>query len=230
MPRAATQARPRQPKSLPAFVEGLAAALKASTSQPPVEKRKFSTILSQCGRKHTSVVFQSQLADAIVKKGIHVSPPIADAVVQRKDWIRFSTTPIPPESLLFPSEKDLRQFVVASIGRGVFRNLQLHRENGVLRCREYKLANGKRIDLLCDEKVSSGPTRLVAIELKRGSGAEAAYQIVDYLEGLRRQFKGRQVRGIVITGIDEPVTAFLTARPDLDITVFRYDVSFRRVR
>lgn len=220
-------------QSLAGFISRLAAALaesEAAGMRPPVERRRLSTVLRECGRSRMSNQFTLALSDSLHRAGVFASPPLDDATLARTSWLCFSTAPFRPEALLFPTERDLREFVAAAIGRGVFRHLRPHREGGQIKCREYHLPSGKKIDLVCDEIVKGHPGAIVAIELKATRDLGLVPQIYQYVEELRRRFRDRPVKGIVIASdaqwhSPEILAAFSRA----NITAYTYRVSFSQV-
>lgn len=220
----------QQQRSIARFIAHLVAALgesEAAGMRPPVERRKLSTVLRECGRSRMSDQFALALSDSLHRAGVFASPPLDDVTLARTSWLCFSTAPFLPEALLFPTERDLREFVAASIGRGVFRHLRPHREGGRIKCREYHLPSGKKIDLVCDEVARGNPVAIVAIELKAASDLKLVPQIFQYVEELRLRFRDRPVKGIVIAGdgqwhSPEVLAAFSKA----NIAAYTYRVSF----
>jgi len=95
---------------------------------------------------------------------------------------------------------------------------------------EFCLDDGERIDLLCQERTRTGFEALVAIELKRGGGRGSVEQMLGYLKALRKQFPTRDVRGIIVSGQEDPATAALLK--DLSgyrIELLCYQVTFKKL-
>ena len=81
---------------------------------------------------------------------IYCEPALTDSGLRLDDWVLFSTGPFPPDVAFFPRERDLLRFVEASLGTGAFRNLERLRLGG-RSGREFRLSDGRKIDLLCQE-------------------------------------------------------------------------------
>lgn len=203
-----------------AFIDDMKAALRenaAAGQSPPVERRLLSTVASECGSRATGK-FRDRLQKQLRESGIHANPPLTDIGLRLKDWVRFSTESFPPDTLLFSSEKHLQKFVEACLGSGDFRNLRLYkgdRGSG----REFRLPDGGKIDLLCEEITRSGPGALVAIELKREQQRGTLEQVIGYLDDLKLLFPGRSVRGIIVSGREDEVAASMLRT----VTVHRID-------
>jgi len=109
---------------------------------------------------------------------------------------------------------------------GVFRNLELFRSKRVSG-REFRLPNGRRIDLLCQERARYGFGALVAIELKREHERGIAEQMIGYLDSLKEIFPDREVRGIIISGREDAVAAtVLQGVSKYEISWLCYEVKF----
>ena len=214
------------------FVERMTAALAEDTAQgmrPPIEKRRLGTVVSECGSR-TSAAFLARLEDHLSAAGLCTEPPLDASALRRDDWIRFSTQPFPPDELLFPRERDLQRFVQACLGTGHFRDLRLYQEGRRTLGREFRLPDGRRIDLLCETRGISGHGDLVAIELKRGHQKGTVEQITGYIDALRERFPGRGVRGMIIAGHEETLSfsSLDGARAaGYDIQWYCYRVEFR---
>jgi hypothetical protein len=196
---------------------------------PPIERRKLRTVAAECGTRASSR-FLANLGEQLARAGLYTEPPLAGTPLRPDDWVLFSTGPFPPDSLLFAREKYLQRFVEACLGTGVFRNLRPFREGRHVRCREYRLPDGNRIDLLCEEVVRSGVRPLVAIELKRERQRGTVEQMIGYMDALRDLFPERAVKGIVVSGREDQVAAsLLTGVSGYDISWYCYHVSFDRV-
>lgn len=195
------------------FIEHVKKELVAGRDEgatPPIERRRLATIADECG---TRVVagFLSELSLQLSAAGLHTEPPLSVSALRRDDWIRFSTEPFPPAELLFPRERDLQKFVQACLGIGPFRGLRPYQEGRKTLGWEFRLPDGKRIDLLCEERTKTGHGDLVAIELKRENQRGTVEQMTAYLDGLRARFKSRSVRGMIITSHGDKA-----ATPSLD--------------
>lgn len=224
----------RSPDRLAEFVERILASLaeaRSAGASPPVERRRLSTVARDCGAR-ASATFLARLNDQVDAAGLHVEPPLDSAGLRRDDWIRFSTEPFPPDELLFPRERDLQRFVEACIGTGIFRELKVYQEGRRAVGREFRLADGQRIDLLCEQRTKAGLGDLVAIELKREHQKGTVEQMMGYIDALRAKFNSRRVRGMIITGHEERLSG-----PTLDgaraagyaIDWYCYSVEFRPV-
>jgi hypothetical protein len=216
-----------------AFIERMQAALyweKANGNTIPIVRRKLRTVVDECGLKRATSSFLQQLQGRLATAGIYSEPPIADGRVLLNDWIRFSTGPFPPDSFAFSKEKHLQRFVESCLGAGVFRNLEPYKDHGRTLCREYRLPNGERIDLLCQERTRTGPGALVAIELKIDRQRGTAVQLMGYLDALSEIFPTRKVRGIIISGREDKVAAsLLRGVSKYDIRWYCYHVSFNEL-
>lgn len=213
------------------FVGELRTALPADapTDAPLVtERRLLRTVVERCDAR-LSRRFLARLSERLAAKGIYTEPPLESKGLRGRDWIYFASGPFPPDELLFPRERDLLRFVSACIGTGIFRDLRpakFARNGG----REFRLAGGRRIDLLCEEKSNSADSTLVAIELKQGGERGVVEQLVEYLDALKVQFPNRAVRGIIVTGRESRVgSKVLTSLEGHTIDWFCYEVGFRRV-
>jgi Endonuclease NucS C-terminal domain len=214
------------------FISGMLAALRENEARgvkPPLERRKLRTVTAECHQRGSSR-FLAQLEERLKEAGIYTEPPLTDSSVRLDDWVLFSTGPFPPDSAFFPKEKDLQRFVEACLGNGVFRNLELFRSPGRTSGREFRLPDGHRIDLLCQERSKSGVGALVAIELKRNHERGTLEQMVGYLEALKQLYPSRHVRGIIISGREDQVAAALLKDvTGYDIGWLCYHVKFDRL-
>jgi len=215
-----------------AFIDDMKAALgenAAAGQSPPVERRLLSTITKECGSR-ASEKFREQLERRLSESGIYTDPPLTDVGLRLKDWVRFSTESFAPDALLFSSEKHLQKFVESCLGSGVFRNLRLYKgDRGP--GREFRLPDGGKIDLLCEEITRSGPGALVAIELKREQQRGTLEQVVGYLDDLKLLFPGRSVRGIIVSGREDEVAAsMLRTVTSHRIDWYCYHVKFGKVQ
>jgi hypothetical protein len=155
---------------------------------------------------------------------------LIDPGLRLDDWVLFSTGPFPAASAFFSRESDLQRFVEACLGSSVFRNLEPFKPDGRRSCREFRLPDGRRIDLLCQERTKSGKGALVAIELKREQQRGTVQQLVEYLDALKRMFPSRTVKGVIISGREDQVAAtMLKSVVGYDIQWFCYDVSFKKL-
>lgn len=196
---------------------------------PPIEKRKLRTVLAACKHKGTKV-FLNRLEGQLEKAGIYTETRLSDSGLLLDDWVLFSTGPFPPDSWFFPREDDLRRFVEACLGKGKFRNLHICRFPGHKSGREYQLGDGRKIDLLCEERTKKGPGALVAIELKREHELGTVTQLIGYMDALRQLYPSRDVKGIIISGREERAESMvLRTVAGYDIEWFCYQVKFDRV-
>lgn len=211
------------------FVEEIRASLpaEAPTDAPLVtERRLLSTVVDRCNAR-LSQRFLSKLRERLSANGVYTEPPIDSKGLRGRDWIYFARGPFPPDELLFPRERDLLRFVSACIGTGVFRDLRPARfaRNGG---REYRLPDGRRIDLLCEEKSNSGSGALVAIELKQDRERGVVEQLTEYLDALKALYPHRAVRGIIITGRESRIGSKVLKNLDgYSIEWYCYEVAFR---
>lgn len=211
-------------------IEGLKEALRVNQERgqrPPVERRKLKTLLSECAKRGTPAAL-AQLDRRFAEAGLYFDYPLSESSLRRDDYLWISTGPFPPDSMLFPREADLRKFVVACLGSGAFRQLEPLRLKGRSTGLEFPLANGSRVDLLCQERAKSGQGALVAIEFKRDRERGTVEQLIGYIDQLKAMFPGRAVRGIVISGREDQVQAArsLQAGRGYDIRWYCYEVSF----
>ncbi len=191
------------------------------------ERRLLRTVVDRCDAR-LSGRFLSKLSERLAAKGVYTEPPLDSKGLRGRDWIYFASGPFPPDELLFPKERDLLRFVSACIGTGVFRDLRPARfaRNGG---REFRLPDGRRIDLLCEEKSNTSKGALVAIELKQDHERGVIEQLTEYLDTLKAQFPERAVRGIIITGRESRVgTKVFKDFGGHTIDWYCYEVAFRR--
>ncbi|HQZ72845.1 MAG TPA: endonuclease NucS [Anaerolineae bacterium] len=215
------------------FIELMHEALQADTTKgvtPPIERRKLRTIITDCGQKRGSQQFLARLASRLAEAGIYSEPAIADSGLRADDWVLFSSGPFPPDSAFFPRETDLQRFVEACLGSGVFRNLEPYRGDGRKSGREYLLPDGRRIDLLCQERTRSGVGALVVIELKREHERGTIEQVMSYIDTLKKLHPSRTVRGIIVSGRESQVAStLLKTATGYDIKWFCYRVTFEQL-
>lgn len=196
---------------------------------PPVERRKLRTIVTVCG-KRASAPFLASLQERLNQSSIYTEPPLTDSGLRLDDWVLFSTGPFPAAAAFFSKESDLQRFVEACLGSSVFRNLEPFKPDGRRSCREFRLPDGRRIDLLCQERTKSGKGALVAIELKREQQRGTLQQLVEYLDALKQLYPSRTVKGIIVSGREDQVAAtMLKSVVGYDIQWFCYDVSFKKL-
>ena len=196
---------------------------------PPIERRKLRTIASAC-EKRASAQFLASLQDRLNQSSVYTEPPLIDSGLRLDDWVLFSTGPFPAAAAFFSKESDLQRFVEACLGSAVFRNLEPFRGGGRRSGREFRLPDGRRIDLLCQERRKSGTGALVAIELKREQQRGTVQQLLEYLDALKQLYPSRTVKGIIISGREDQVAAtLLRGIVGYDIEWFCYDVTFKKV-
>jgi hypothetical protein len=162
------------------FSEGMQQALReeaATGANPPFARRKLRTITSDC-KKRASSAFLATLEQRLQQVGIYTEPPLGDSSTRLDDWVWFSTGPFPPDAAFFPKERDLQRFVEACVGNGAFRGLEPFRVPGRASGLEFPLPDGRRIDLLCQERTRRGIGALVAIEFKRSHERGTVEQMV----------------------------------------------------
>lgn len=201
----------------------------ARGARPPIERRKLRTIASACG-KRASATFLAVLQDRLNKSSIYTDPPLTDSGLRLDDWVLFSTGTFPAAEAFFSKESDLQRFVEACLGTSVFRNLEPFKPDGRRSCREFRLPDGRRIDLLCQERTRSGKGALVAIELKREHQRGTVDQIVEYLDALKQLYPARTVKGLIVSGRESQVAAKrLESIAGYDIRWFCYDVKFEKL-
>ena len=218
-------------KSADGFITDLKNALseqRRSGASPATVRRKLRTVAAECGQRATSR-FREELRAALASSGIYSEPQLGDMGLRLDDWVLFAEGPFPPDAAFFPRERDLQRFVESCLGSGAFRGLELWRAGG-RSGREFRLPNGTRIDLLCQERARRGPGALVAIEFKRDHERGTVQQMVEYIDGLQEVFPGREVRGIVVSGREDQVSAaLLKSLPGYQIDWMCYEVSFRHI-
>ncbi len=215
------------------FIASMSAELgeaAARGANPPIERRKLRTIVNACGRRSSSVSFLADLEDRLNQAGIYTEPPLTDTGLRRDDWVLFSTGPFPAVSTFFSKESDLQRFVEACLGTGVFRNLEPFTPDGRRSCREFRLPDSRRIDLLCQERTKSGVGALVAIELKREHQRGTVQQLIEYLDALKQLYPSRDVKGLIVSGVEDQVAATMLKNiVGYDIKWLCYNVSFSQV-
>ena len=137
---------------------------------------------------------------------------------------------IPARFSLFPRETDLQRFVQACLGSGAFRNLELCKLKGHSSGREFRLPDGRRIDLLCQERSKSGTGALVVIEMKREHERGTVEQVMSYIDALRQLYPSRAVRAIIVSGREDQVASVrLTQVTGYDIKWLCYEVTFNEL-
>jgi hypothetical protein len=208
------------------FIANMKEALReagARGARLPLERRKLRTILSECG-KRASARALTEIEMRLTAEGINTEPKLGDPGLRRDDWVFLSTGPIPPDSALFPREKDLQRFVQACLGSSTFRNLELFKgKEG----REYRLPDGRRIDLLCQERTRTGTGALVVIELKREHERGTVEQVMGYIDALSERFPKRTVKAIIVSGREDLVASMrLRQVTGYDIRWLCYHVTF----
>ena len=168
---------------------------------------RLRVVLQKAGysRMHPNIL--ERLRTALDQAGIDTFPRLDDPGLDRDTRIYFFRSPMPaglaPSRALFDTERQLEDFLVNNFAAlPVFRGLRL-------RGRQYALGQGRRIDLLCEEKRGG---RLVGVELKHhGPDNGLVTQMHRYMTDLTRlaNNEGRHVgaRGIVITGRPDPDVA-----------------------
>ena len=170
------------------FIAGMNTALheqEAKGIKLPIERRRLRTVTTDCGHR-ASAAFMEDLQERLKEAGVYTEPPLTDAGLRLGDWVRFSSGPFPPDSAFFPRERDLQRFVEACLGTGPFRNLEPYRVGRRIMWREFRLPDGRKIDLLCQERAKSGRGALVAIELKREHERGTIEQTISYLDALQQ--------------------------------------------
>lgn len=228
--RSASRAETALSGAIERFIAGLQEELSESErkgARAPVERRKLRTVTALCGQK-ASTRFLTRLDEDLRAAGIYTEPSLVDSSLKLDDWVLFAKSPFLPQAIYFPKERDLQHFVEACIGSGPFRHLEACRLPGVKSGREFRLPSG-RIDLLCQERSRSGQGALVAIEFKRKNDRGTVVQMVSYLNELRTLYPSRRVRGMIISGSDDPVAAaVLKEFRGHEIECLCYSVKFER--
>lgn len=214
------------------FVTGIKDALRERQTRgeaTPLVRRKLTTIVSECGYDNVMAAFLVRLRTLLEENGVYTEPPLDQEDLEHDDFVYFSTGPFPADSLLFPKERQLQEFVRSCLGSGRFRGLRLYKD-GDRDGWEFPVP-GRRVDLLCEEQRRDGKGGLVAMELKRGESArEAVDQLVGYIDKLRTMFPDRRVKGIVISGREGAVgQAILSDYATYDIEWYCYMVEFTPV-
>ncbi|MFN2317153.1 MAG: hypothetical protein ABR602_10755 [Gemmatimonadales bacterium] len=192
-----------------------------------VIRRKASAILRACGLSRSSAVFWTDLSSAL--DAARICHDLDRRRVAPNTWIKFGRVPIEEDRHRFPEEAAIRTFVKKALGQGIFRNLRPLRSRIRQSGKEFRLLDNTRVDLLCEEKLGRRWTGLVAIEFKHQRVREAPAQMIAYLTQLRREFPGRQVRGLIITSEeDAQVATLLLNIRGFDIEWITYRVDFHR--
>ena len=158
---------------------------------------------------------------------MYTEPRLADPGLRLDDWVWLSTGPFPPDSALFPRESDLQRFVQACLGSGVFRTLELFKAKGHASGREFRLPDGRRIDLLCQERAKAGNGALVVIELKREHERGTVEQVMSYVDALKLLYPSRVVRALIVSGREDQVASVRLGQiSGYDIRWLCYHVTF----
>lgn len=204
------------------FVDKLVQEIAANTDTG-VERRKLRTVLSEIGLRRRSQASLERLREALESKGIYSQPLVSSSMVRPDEWVRFSSKPLPTPELLFPTEKQMKKAIMAAIERVPPLDRLCSPES------EFRVA-GQRIDIFCRDKQTNAA---VAIELKKDWKPELAHQMIRYLRLLDEHGYGEEapVRGIIITGSHDPLTASLidgNSRYQIDWYV--YDIALREPR
>lgn len=217
-------------QSISAFITRLDAALPkvpvdAKEALPAYcRKYKARTVSRACGAKKMHAGLLKRLATRLERATIYSEPSVADRAVCANDWIRFARVPIRKSKWLPRSERALEALMVDGIGRtDGLRDLRLIQ-------RQYRLGNGRVVDLLCEEVRRNRKGALVAIELKRSQDEGVVRQVVSYLRELKRNpiALGRDVRAMIVTGLDDPVGCKLVEDlSDVQIGWFQYRLSVK---
>ena len=126
----------------------------------------------------------------------------------------------------FGLEKHLEEFLVENWAHTtLYKDLQLDilkdEETGETIGQQYKLENGKKIDILCKNRKTDGFT---VIELKRGgTSTDVVGQIKMYMGWLKKNFaNGKQVDGIIIAQeYSEDIKYALLDEKDIQLLTFR---------
>lgn len=214
------------------FIDRMAQTLREDEQKgvrPPFERRKLRTMLADCGKRGSAGVL-AEIEARFTEAGIYTEPRLADSGLRLDDWVWFSTGPFPPDSAFFPREADLQRFVQACIGSGAFRNLELCKVKGHASGREFRLPDGRRIDLLCQERTKSGTGGLVVIELKREHERGTVEQVMSYIDALKQLYPSRAVRAIIVSGREDQVASVRLGQvTGYDIRWLCYDVTFNEL-
>jgi hypothetical protein len=217
-------------KSINTFVariaKEIAPPLGAPENERRVVRRKVSHVLALCGRKAVTQGFLAELEAALKAARVFTNRPLAGRALFQKDWLHFSNAEFPLDAVVFARERDLCEFIRRALG--LLPELAGLREVG----EEFRLGSGQRIDLLCEEVAQSGRGDLVAIELKRGDpGYGGKTQLDVYLEALSRhpKAKGRQVRGLIISGPDDDSRSAAGASSKHRIDWYCYRVRLEKI-
>jgi hypothetical protein len=224
-----------QKKSPDLAVRSLLDALQEQQAKAvgePVIRMKLRTLVAKSGYVVLTPTVRAKLVAALTAAGLHVSPELVDAAVGQDRFLAISRHPIQPDAFLFKKEAHLEDFVEASLGVDVLRNLTLYRDNHGRPGRQFKIGR-LCIDLLCREALSPDKWGLVAIELKREEAPRGTLsQIMEYLESLQKIFPGRALRGIIISSSEEAIDSkVLGEQHSLPFRVdwLRYRVTLSRV-
>lgn len=133
---------------------------------------------------------------------------------------------IEDENYLFKLESHLEEFIVENWETTLlYKELRLDilkdDETGQAIGEQYKMGNGKKIDILCKNKKTGGYT---VIELKRGvTNTDVLGQIKMYIGWLKRNFaEGKPVDGIIIAHeFNEDLKYALTGESDIKLFTFK---------
>lgn len=174
------------------FVAETAARLDADGTE--AVGMSVAVLLRKCGYQKLGTTNLRRIAEALEATGICVTPLLSEVVAgaERVRLTRPVTFPVEP-GFSFGLESDLAAFLERH-----YRHIPALARLRLIG-REYLLPDGRRIDLLFQERRTR---QLVVVELKTGPARDgAAQQLVDYVETLRNSELGRdrQVRGVLIT-------------------------------
>ncbi|MBA2558139.1 MAG: hypothetical protein H0V12_12485 [Chloroflexi bacterium] len=125
---------------------------------------KLASVMSAIGLSRRSDTALASLERALILANVYCDLPLTERSTRRDDWVRFSRSPFPPETIIFRTELLLKRLIESHIGNyGPLRGLVLLGED--------VRVGASRLDLLCEDVTHRGRP-LVIIELKRHQGGD----------------------------------------------------------
>jgi len=174
-------------------------------ARPPFERRKLRTVLTECGKRgsaRTLADIEARFAEA----GIYTEPKLADSALRLNDWVWFSTGPF---HRIQPSSRERPIF------SGLFRRASevAPSEPGTLQGQgarvgaRVRLPDGRRIDLLCQERTKSGTRSSCCHRAETRTRTRTIEQVMSYIDALKQLYPSRSVRAIIVSGREDQVAS-----------------------
>jgi Endonuclease NucS len=173
-------------------------AAASTTAITDATHSKLSVIVHACGAKKRSSKLMTNLADALLARGIYTDPDITDLRVPLETWVRFSYEPPTPSEvpgLLFPGEYGLERFIALNAPR-------IEGLNGIDIIKTQFEVPGGLVDIVGRDRATG---QLVAIELKKGApDQKLVAQLFNYVRALDgTPVAPDGVRGVILTGLPD---------------------------